>query len=355
MTVLWINLFLVYATACFARYYSAPSTIEPVYIQPNKLLVFLLMSLFVLVSGFRNTIGDTSGYMFSYANSQLTLGNIDFTGEFGFYFLQLCLQQITHNPQLLIFTTAMITNLLIILVIKKYARLFELGLYVYITSGMFVVTMNGVRQSLAAAILFVGTKYLLEGNWKRYMLVVLIAFTFHNSALVLIPIYFIVRREAWTKVTLVLISLSILIVLGFNQFTSALFSVIGDTRYSEYSQFSGQGANVMRVVVNAVPLIFAYIGRHKLRSLFPKSDYIVNLALIGLIFKLISTQQWIFARFSIYFGFYNIILISWLVPLFVRKQQKLIYFCVIILYLFFFYYENVISLGLVYRSPLLTW
>ena len=44
------------------------------------------------------------------------------------------LQQFSDDPQILVFTTAFITNILIVLVLYKYSRLLELSLYVYITS-----------------------------------------------------------------------------------------------------------------------------------------------------------------------------------------------------------------------------
>ena len=72
----------------------------------------------------------------------------------------------------MIFTTALITNILIISVLYKYSRMFELSTYVYITGGLFLVSMNGIRQVLAAAIIFTATKYLINGNWVKYFLIV---------------------------------------------------------------------------------------------------------------------------------------------------------------------------------------
>ena len=103
----------------------------------------------------------------------------------------------------------------------------ELSLYVYIASGMYLVSMNGVRQYLTAAIIFTATKYILDGNWKRYFLIVLFASTFHQSALVLIPIYFVVRRKAWSTITFILLFIAVLIVIGFNQFAEIFFATIG--------------------------------------------------------------------------------------------------------------------------------
>ena len=56
------------------------------------------------------------------------------------------------------------------------------------------------------------------------------------------------------------------------------------------------------------------------------------MSLLGLVFMIISTQNWIFARFSIYFGLYQLILISWIIKLFTEKDQKLIYYAILVFY-----------------------
>jgi transmembrane protein EpsG len=319
-------------------------------IKPNKLLVSIVIVTLAVVSGLRNNIGDTFAYMHSYRITNFTFAEIDYSEDFGFNILQLLLQKISKDPQILLFVTAAITNILIILVLYKYSRFFEIAVYVYITAGMFTTSMNGIRQYLAAAIAFTATKYILNGNFKKYAIIVLLSSTIHQSALVLLPIYFIVRREAWTRVTYLLITFSIFIVLGFNEFSELLFLTIDDTKYAHYNEFSEGGVNIIRVVINAVPVILAYMGRDKLRQLWPKSDYIVNMSIISMVFIIIASQNWIFARFNIYFGLYNLVLISWVLKLFKERQQRLIYYAILLLYLIYFYYEHVISFGLMYKS-----
>jgi transmembrane protein EpsG len=349
MTVMWINFSLAFIFSYFSRYFAKPLNYGT-YIKPNKLLTILVAATLVLVSGLRNNIGDTFAYMHSYRITNFTFADIDYTGDFGFNILQLLLQKISKDPQLLLFVTAAITNTLIIIVLYKYSRYFEIAVYVYIAAGMFTTSMNGIRQYLAAAIIFTATKYLLNGSFKKYAVIVLLAATIHQSALVLLPIYFIVRREAWSKVTYLLIIFSIFIVMGFNQFSEILFSTIDDTKYGSYKNFSEGGVNILRIVVNAVPVVIAYMGRHKLKQLWPKSDYIVNMSIISMVFLIIASQNWIFARFNIYFGLYNLILISWVIKLFKDSQQRLIYYAIILFYLVFFYYEHVMGFGLVYES-----
>ncbi|MBZ5749705.1 EpsG family protein [Metabacillus rhizolycopersici] len=351
MTVLWATLLIVFVFAFLSRYIpvnrAAP---DETFIRPNKFIIFLVLACLVLVSGLRNTIGDTYFYMHAYET-------IDFTWEYalenkdpGFSVLQMYLKNISNDPQILLFITALVTNLLIVITLYKYSKMIEISFYVFITSGMFIVSMNGIRQFLAASLIFWATKYLLTGKFKQYFLVVLFASTFHESALILLPIYFIVRREAWTKVTFLLLTFAILIVVGFDQFSKVLFSALEDSQYGNYSNFAEGGANKIRVLVDAVPVVIAYLGRHKLRELWPKSDIIVNMSIIGLLFSIIATQNWIFARFNIYFSLYNLILISWIIYLFKENSRKFVYYGLLVCYLMYFYYEQVISLNMYYRS-----
>ncbi|MCE7792512.1 EpsG family protein [Salipaludibacillus sp. CUR1] len=356
MTILYMNLALVFSFSLGARHLrdSALSvTSEAPYMKPGYFFMFVSLASLVVVSGMRNNIGDTYVYRNIFESNEFTWEYVQSQKDMGFGVLQMILKMFTDNAQVLIFTAALITNVLIVLVLYKYTKLFELSLFVFIASGMYLVSMNGIRQYLAAAIIFASTKFILEGSFVKYALVVLLASTFHQSALVLLPIYFIVRREAWTKTTFLILFSAILIVLGYNQFSELLFSTLGEDGYGGYSDFDEGGANIIRVAVGSAPLILAFLGRDKFRELFPKCDYIVNLALLGVIFMIVATQNWLFARLSIYFDLYNLILISWVVHLFAVKDRKLIYYAIVVCYFFFFIYEYVITLNIEYRSDFL--
>lgn len=352
MTLLWLNLVLVFLLSFFARYFSKSINVSgySIIVKPNKLLLIFTMVSLILISGFRNNIGDTYFYIHSYEMFDFTWEVIKEQKDIGFGILQMILKLYSEDAQLLIFITALITNVLIISVLAKYSRIIEISIYVYITGGLFLVSMNGIRQVLAAAIIFMGTKFIINGNWVAYFTIVILGSTFHQSALILLPIYFLVRYKAWSRATIILLFFSVFIVLGYNQFSTLLFTAIQDTQYGQYSEFQEGGANIIRVAVYAAPLVIAFIGRERLRELYPSSDYIVNMALVGLIFMIISTQNWIFARFAIYFNFYQLILVSWIVKLFREKEQRFVYLTLIMCYFLYYYYESVISLNIVYKS-----
>ena len=202
MTFLWVSLAAVTFFGFAARYFSVPSVMGPLPIQPNKLAAGLAAVTLVLVSGLRNNIGDTFLYMHGYQVERLTWETVLERKDIGFNIMQMLLQELTNDPQILIAVTAIITNILIVSVLYKYSRMLEVSLFLYIASGAFIVSMNGLRQYLAASIVFAGTKFLLEGRWKPYMLLVVFASFFHQSALIMIPIYFVARRKAWTGATM---------------------------------------------------------------------------------------------------------------------------------------------------------
>lgn len=352
MTVFWLTLFTVFILGFFARYAAVPAghTFYPTPMIPNRFLIAIAGLILALVSGLRSNIGDTFNYKDIYERNDFTWEYIFSEKDYAFGILQRYLKMLSEDPQILLFTTGIITNILIVLVLFKYSRMIEVSLFVYITGGFYLVSMNGIRQTLAAAIMFTATKFLIERKFIPYALIVVFASFFHQSALVMLPIYFIVGARAWSKATVGLILIAVVIVLGFEQFTSVLFTAIDDTQYADYKDFNEGGANVLRVAVALPPLIIAYLARGKLRNMMYGSDVIINMTLLGLVFLIVSTQSWIFARFSLYFNLYQLILLSWAITLFRPKDQKLIYFAVLCCYLLYYYYENVVSLNILYKS-----
>jgi|CeladaMinimDraft_18_1061708.scaffolds.fasta_scaffold01159_3 transmembrane protein EpsG len=359
MTVMWLHLLFVFVCAAFARMLPlarretaalAPADGAAQALRPNKLLVAAAAASFVLVSGLRSNIGDTPFYMYNYYLLNPTFEGFRFEGDFGFSILSILLKKLTPDPQALIFVTALVTNVLIVWGLYRYSRLIEVSLFLYITTGMFTVSMNGIRQFLAAAILFAGTHWLIKGDWRRYFPLVLLAATFHNTAIIMLIFYFLVRKRAWTRATVLLSAFALLVAVGYDQFFGILLQLIEGSKYTVYGEFDEGGANVIRVAIAGIPLLIAFLGRHKLRRIWPESDVFVNMTLLGFLFMVVSLNNWIFARFNIYFSLYGMALWSWLFPLFAERYRKLVYFGTLVFYLMYFYYEHVVALDLQYRS-----
>lgn len=314
----------------------------------------IVLIILVFVAGLRDGIGDTYAYKASYIKLVNNPSLFKFKGDFGLDLLSLLLIQVSTDPQILIFITALITNLFNIIEFNKYRSYLELQIYIYITSGYYIVTMNGIRQCLVAAILFGCTNMIVEGKFKRYLIIVLLVSTMHKSALILIPMYYIVRHEAWSKQIIKLIIISAICIVFYNQLEPILFKAIENTQYSNYSGYDEGGSSFIRTLVNAVPVILAYLKRSELKEKWDNSNIFVNISVINLVFVALGMYQWIFNRFTLYFQLYNFILIPYIIKNCVRgREKRLLYIGVIVCYLIFFYREQVIGLNMSYTSKYL--
>ncbi|WP_455506830.1 EpsG family protein [Clostridium sp.] len=316
--------------------------------------VVIVSIILIAFSGFRTgAIGDTGMYMHSYrlyANDPSTL-KLDRDG--GFAILNLILIQFSSDPQILVFVTSMIVNLCNMIVFYRYGSYLELQVYLYIASGYLTVTMNGMRQCVAAAILFTFTIFIIKGKFKEYVVIVLIVSTIHASALIMIPVYFIVRQEAWSRNVVIMIVLACIGVVFYNVLSPILFKALENTQYGGYSEFNEGGSSFIRTVVNMVPVFLAYIKRDKLKEEWPESNIFVNMALINVIFVAFGMFNWIFNRFTLYMQLYNFILIPFIIRnCFKGKERRLLYLGVLLCYFVFFYREQVIGMNMSYPSVL---
>ena len=305
------------------------------------LFLILVILVLILVSGLRNGIGDTVFYMHSYRRLAENPNLFKFDGDFALNLLSLALIKISTDPQILIFTVAFITNLLNVIMFNKYRSYLELQVYIYITSGYYMVTMNGIRQCLAAAMLFTCTQFVVKGDFIKYFICVLLISTFHESVLMMLPIYFIVRQDAWSNKMIIFIGLAVIAVLGYNIISPIIFKALQSTSYGNYADFNEGGSSVMRTIVNAVPVILAFFKRNDLKAKWPEGNIFVNMSIINLIFVAFGMFNWIFNRFTLYLQLYNFILIPYLINhCFKGKEKRVIYFAVLFCYFIFFFYEN---------------
>lgn len=351
MTIFYITLCASFFLAVFAR----------IICRSDKNLQWLfgflcIAIIFILVSGLRNNITDTATYMKSYSELGKFSGLNKDMKDKGFIIFQLILYKVNQNPQFLVFITSFITQFCVIHTIYKYRSYLELNIYMYITSGIFLVTMNGIRQSMVGAILFFFTKLIIDKKFIPYFIITLILSTMHASALIMIPLYFVANQKPWSKSTMIIIVISSVSFILFYKIVPYMFDALQNTSYSEYEEFivqSGTGASFTRVLVNSVPVVLAYMYRNELSEKWPQSNVFINLSLINLIFITFALYNWIFARFQIYFQFYNIILLPYIVKNCIQEKsdRNLIYYLFLLLYFGFFYYEQVIGFnGVGYES-----
>lgn len=253
-----------------------------------------------------------------------------------------------NNSIIYFFVIALIQGGCLIYVYRKYSINYMLSILLFLLSTDYISWMfNGIRQFLVVAIWFACIGLLLKKKYIPLIIIVLILSTIHGSALLLLPMIFIVQGKAWNKKTILFIICVLTAIIFVDSFTTLLDDMLMSTQYEDILSTdvwqTDDGTNVIRVLVYAVPTIIALIRRRQIAAVDdPVINLSVNMSLISTGIYIVSmfTSGIFIGRLPIYFSLYNYILLPWEIEnLFTERSKKILYFFMIGAYLAFYYYQ----------------
>lgn len=182
----------------------------------------LLMMWFIGISGFQYMIGtDMESYMQWYQSLSLknwSLQNlISDNKQYQPGWMALCCfcRFISDDFLLLKLVQATFVNIAVFSFFKRETKYVFTAVFMYALMSYLVVNFNIMRQSFALGFALYAFSYLKFKDYKKYYFYVFLAYMFHNSAFILIPLplltYFrFTKRYAYTLVFLFLVTLSVL-------------------------------------------------------------------------------------------------------------------------------------------------
>lgn len=356
----WVILFGIMAQVSAKRVCVGEYLGEDVY-EPRAHLFMVLVTFAVIIffAGARSRVGDTLAYIKMFNDYPLFQNAHDIifdssAREPGFRLFSILIKTfIADNYNVWFFIIAVISGICVMFPLYKYSCNFGVSAFLFMTSCQFTWMFNGMRQFLAAAIIFACTGLILKNRTLLYILIVCILSTIHQSALLLIPMYFIAKGEPWNKRTMLFIGCIVLAMLFTSKFTNLLTDVVEQTDYaSSVDEFKNtdDGTSPIRILVEAIPIILAFIYRNKIKDkLTPVIKLSINMSLIasGLyVISNIARSGILLGRLPIYFSMYNLILLPWLLKnIFEDREKDLIYYIMIVCYFAFFYYQMVVAWG----------
>ncbi len=124
----------------------------------------------------------------------------------------------------------------------------------------------------------------------------------------------------------------------YDRFVSVFVVMLQGSSYGHYEEWlttNTNGMNVTKIGVLVLPLLLAFLYRKRLRELTPESDYVVNFCLLGFLFGILATKDVIYARFHIYFGLYQLILLPYFTRIFDQRSNVFIYVGIAVCYILY--------------------
>ena len=327
--------------------------------RASKAEALIVFGYIIFWVGIRNGFADTPAYIRLFNSASFSdLYHLDFTlgSDWGFIAVQAIFKTlISSNYHAWLMFLAIISGGCVALTFQKYSVNFFYTAFMFLSLTTFTWMMNGIRQFVAVSILFACTPWLLQGQWKKYVMAVLLCATIHGTCIIMIPIYFIVQGKPWRKKTLFLIGCVLLVFTFTARFTGLLNNLLAETEYSNtVSHFAGDdGVNPLRVAVFAVPTILAFCGRKILaQDNDGMVDIFVNMSILTTLLYAIGvvTSGILIGRLPIYTQLYQYLLLPFVIQrCFTRNSAKIVFLCSICGYMCYFY---LMTRGMYYTSTL---
>lgn len=311
----------------------------------SKIAMFIACCEMVVVSGLRHGYIDTRAYRYGFEHLDIsdTL-NIDYilfgsSRDRGFSVLSAIIKLFSSDGQVFLFVFAVFTvGLLFYGLVKRTDDVF-LGVFLFICTGCYIDTMNGMRQAFASAVLFfILPDLIIRKKLLHYMTVVFLLSAFHGTALLLIPLYFIADKRPWSKPTWIISGFMVLLFLFFNfGIGNILFTLLEGTSYGEdygsMIQSANTSVNVIRVFVAWAPIFLSFIYRDKEKKQSSLYNICFNMSLMNALTWLFATKVLYFYRLTMYFQPYMILLLCYIIQSIQSpRDRQIVKYCMILLY-----------------------
>ena len=359
----WLLIWLFLGGAFFGNIPKRRERLNGETVERWNLWPAILMVLpYIIWAGFRKDFGDTYVYRQGFQNASGSFLEVlsVFSGDSkdpGYYAFLNIMKAVLGNQEELYFTIiAAFQMLCVAFVFRKYSTNYWACIFLFIASTDYLSWMhNGMRQFIAVAIILCGFKYLVSKRYVPMILLILVASLFHGSALLMIPIIFIVQGHAWNRKTVIMLIATAVVIIFIDRFTPILNDLLQDTQYDDVMTneiwATDDGTNILRVAVYSVPAILALFGLKYIRAANdPVMNICVNCSIVTMALYLVaSVSSGIYiGRLPIYTTLQGYIALLWMIEqIFERKSAKLVRYVMYGAYLAFFYFQMHFTWGVI--------
>lgn len=323
----------------------------------------LLMVLpYIIWTGYRHdSVGDTGLYRTMFLDASTELAQIpqffiQDVKDPGYSAFVVLFKIIFGNADDLFFLViAAFQMISLALVFRRYSSDYWISIFLFVVSTDFVSwPLNGMRQFIAVTAIFAGFGLMLKRKYVSMVLLILVAAQFHVSALLMLPIVFIVQGRAWNRWTVLTLIAAMVGIVFIDRFTPILNDLLQNTQYDDIMTneiwTEDDGTNIFRVAVYSVPAVMSLVGLPYIRA---ENDPVINMSVncsivtMALYAVAAVTSGIYIGRLPIYTSLMGYIALPWMINhMFTRESAKLVRTVMIVLYLAFFYFQMHFTWGM---------
>ena len=248
---------------------------------------------------------ETGHDYYSYLGVYTNICNADMSQFFsygkepGFFLWCKLLSLFSTHFQWFYIATAVLTTALIMIYIYRESTSPTVSVFIYVTFTFYYWSLNLVRQSLAAAISIFSIQFIKKKKLVPFLLVVLLAASFHKSALIMLPVYFIAQiKFGWKPVTIFGAAAVVAYIFAPN-----IVAFVGKYLYNgAYSigSYYAQGASILYGILPVFVFAAAWCFKKKYVGTDATNSVDLNLLFYASVISLFITRVFIVERFAFY-------------------------------------------------------
>ncbi|MDK0876612.1 EpsG family protein [Clostridium perfringens] len=262
--------------------------------------------------------------------------------EPGWAFLNRILGMLSKDTQVIFIVTSFIFIFCIYKAISDFKDDISVGMSIFIFLAIaYIPSFNVVRQYLAIGILMLSFKYIKDKKLIKFLTIVILASFFHYTALIFLPMYYLLNNNISTIKWVVIGTITILLFLNYNNFIEIMINFVPS--FEKYSRYKSSGLleiNKTLLFLQFSMILIIFISKNFLKN---KNIFIYRMTYIyyfSIIFSLLGNMVEFAGRASYYFDISQMFFIPAICRFGVKKTNKLIFNKIIIIYYIFYWYIN---------------
>lgn len=298
------------------------------------LFVFICVVILASVAGLRYYVGtDYGSYYWGYPKWDMELvERLKVWDEPGLSVLARLLMFISDDGAAFIFITAALTVSLFVFTMAKHTDDFFFVVLIYIFTSCWSGCFNGVRQYLAAAILFAGHRLMYERKFIKFCIVVFLASSFHITALIMLPMYFIITTKLDIKKIVFILVSGIALVFSYD----FLFGLIGIMKDSETggadTTYAQNDIHPLRIAIAFAPILVYFFLLFQKKEFSGEENFYMGFIFVRAAIIFGTSNSAYLNRAGIYFAPFIPLALCLLVNKFDKRQQTLLKCIILVLY-----------------------
>ena len=257
----------------------------------------------------------------TYATSSRTW-SFDF--EPGYRIVNKLVSYISDSSQAITIFNSTVIIVLLYCLIQHNSPNYMLSIWLYITMGIFQTEMNVTRNAIAILIVYNAISFIHKKEFGKYLLMCLIAASFHTAALVFIPIYWLIKFRINIKKVIIIIGAACFVGIVFPVVSPYIRMILPDGLDKYFEGNNEKLQSLMVGMMNTAVFVLGYMMLYRVERKKVVMNYSVGVMMLvmNLCFFGLNIGLGYASRMAALFGPYIIIFIPQVLSLIESKSRR---------------------------------